>query len=170
MGERKQGTLSFLTTGFPDLIHATWVNAYVCVLCMCAFVQAYVCVHTCTFLCMYIYIYAYMYVSIYVHACLMCIYSHMCIHVYTHAYMCISICMCTCVYTCLCVYMCMFCFRETCQVQSVCLQGHRGHFRSCQNLTVADLSNTRPNPAGIQRTCKSLPTCLLLLCSGDFSY
>lgn len=120
----------------------------------CACIHTYMLICMCPYMCMLV----------------LCAHTHMCIHVYTHAYMCISICMCTCVYTCLCVYMCMFCFRETCQVQSVCLQGHRGHFRSCQNLTVADLSNTRPNPAGIQRTCRSLPTCLLLLCSGDFSY
>lgn len=159
MGERKQGTLSFLTTGFPDLIHATWVNAYVCV-CMHVYICLGICMCTHMHISVHVYIHICLYVCVHICACLS--YVHIFTYVYTclHAYMCISICMCTCVYTCLCVYMCMFCFRETCQVQSVCLQGHRGHFRSCQNLTVADLSNTRPNPAGIQRTCRSLPTCL----------
>lgn len=113
-------------------------------------------------ICVHVYIHICLYICVYICACMsyVSISIYICMHVYICAYMCISICMCSWAYACLCVYMCMFCFIETCQVQSVCLQGHRGHFKSCQNLTVADLSNTRSNPAGIQRTCRSLPTCL----------
>lgn len=165
MGEGEQGTPSFLTTGFPwsHPCHlGKCICMYVCIclgICMCT--HMHICVYVCMYICLYVGVHlcahmSYMYI----------IYAY----VYIHVYVCMCTCMCTCAYACLCVYMCMFCFRETCQVQSVCLQGHRSHFIACQNLTVAALSNTRSKPAGIRGPVDLCPPVSSLLCSGDFWY
>lgn len=165
MGEGKQGTPSFLTTGFP------W--SHPCHLGKCICMYMYACMYL--FRHMYVYTYAHLCVCLHVYM-LICMCLYMCTHVlcvyiiymrmyvYIHVYMCVCICM------CICMYMCMLCFRETCQVQSVCLQGHGSHFIGCQNLTVADLSNTRSKPAGIRGPVDLCPPVFSLLCSGDFWY
>lgn len=126
---------------------------------MCVFRYVYVC--TCAHLCAYVY----MYICLCVYICVyICIYI-LCIYVY--ACICMFICMYTCAYVyvgaqvcaCFYVYMCTCYAPETCQVQSVCLQGHRSHFVSCQPVTVANLPNTSSKPAGMERTCSSLPSC-----------
>lgn len=108
MGEGKQGTPSFLTTGFPRS-HPCHLGKFICmymyacvylfrhIMCtnihICVYVYMYICLYVCVYICarmsrVYIsYMCVYMFTYTY-----MCAYAYVCSHVHMHVYVCICVC------------------------------------------------------------------------------